>query len=105
MDITFANSKLKKLCEDHKRLKKSYGQLQAERIIKRINEFQSSENLFDISKLPQARLHQLTGNLKGLWAVDILQPYRILIKLLNGSPEDLKTITEIEITEIGKDYH
>ncbi len=105
MDISFANSKLKKLCEDHKQLKRTYGNLQSERIIKRINELHSAENLLDISKLPQARLHHLTNNLKGLWVVDIVHPYRMLIKLLNGSVDDLRTVTKIEITELGKDYH
>jgi len=105
MEISFSSSKLQKLCEDHKQLKRVYGNLQSDRIIRRINELQAAENLFDISKLPQTRLHHLKNNLKGFWAVDIMQPYRVLVKPLNGSNEDLKSITKIEITEIGKDYH
>ena len=106
MEVTFKNSVLKKLCENHKQLKRVYGSLQSERIIKRINEFVAAENFYDISRLPQARLHPLVGNLKEYWAVDIINQYRILLKPSNGSIEDLLSITQVQIMEIGKeDYH
>lgn len=104
MDVQFKNSKMKKVFEDHKLLTREYGAQQSEEIIQRINEFTSAENLYDISKIPQARLHSLTGNLKDLWTVDIKHPYRMLIELLNGDPADLKTVTSIKIIEI-KNYH
>jgi len=97
MDVQFKNSKMKKVFENHKLLTREYGAQQAEEIIKRINEFISAENLFDVSKIPQARLHSLTGNLRDLWSVDIKNPYRMLIELLNGDPADLKTVTSIKI--------
>lgn len=105
MEIVFKTSKMKKICEDHKRLCREYGQQQAEKIIKRINELASAENLFDISKLPQAGLHPLIGNLKGTFAIDLKHPKRIILTPMNGDRVDLKTITKIEVTEVGVDYH
>jgi plasmid maintenance system killer protein len=100
MDVQFKNSKMKKIFENHKLLMRKYGPRQSEEIIKRLNEFTASENLYDVSKIQQARLHSLVGNLKGLWSVDVQYPYRILIELLNGDPVDLKTVTIIKIIEI-----
>jgi len=104
MDVQFKNSKMKKVFEDHKLLTREYGAQQSKEIIQRINEFTAAENLYDILKIPQARLHSLTGNLNGLWTVDIKHPYRMLIELLNGDPSDLKIITSIKIDGV-KDYH
>ena len=104
MEISFNSKKLKKNCEDHKKLKASYGAIQSSRIIQRISELQAATNLYDISKLPQARLHSLVGDKKGQLAVDILHPYRIILLPLDGNTEDLKTITSIEIVSII-DYH
>ncbi len=104
MDVQFKNSKMQKMLEDDKLLTRKYGAQQAKEIIQRINEFTAAENLFDISKIPQARLHSLANNLKGFWSVDIKHPYRMLIELLNGDSGDLKTVTAIKIEDI-QDYH
>ena len=104
MELSFKDKKLKKIYEDDQALKIKYGDLQSKRIIQRINELLSAENLFDISKLPQVRLHSLSGKFKKCFALDILHPYRIIITYQNGDPADLKSINKIEILEII-DYH
>jgi len=104
MEISFKDKKLKKLYEDITSLKRKYGSLQAELIVQRINELLAAENLFDISKLPQARLHSLKGNFKKCYALDIKHPYRIIITYLSGDPQDLKSISQVMIVEII-DYH
>lgn len=104
MEISFTSRKLQKTCENHTELKKKYGDIQARRIIQRINELQAAANLHDILQLPQARLHPLAGNRKKQFAVDILHPYRIILLPLDGNKTDLKTITIIQIISII-DYH
>jgi len=104
MDIEFNDRKLQKFCEDFNKLKKHYGQIQAQEIIKRINELSSSESLLDISKLPQARLHPLKQNLQGFLAVDLKHPYRLILLPLDGEIQDYKSITKIKIIRIA-DYH
>jgi len=105
MDIIFKNDKMKKFCEDHKKLSKKYGLQQAEKITQRLNELTSAENLYDISKLPQARPHPLVDNLKGCIAVDLKHPYRMILLPCNGDPSDWKTITSMKIVDICRDYH
>lgn len=104
MEISFINSKLQKTCEDQGKLKAKFGSLQAQRIIRRINELQAAANLYDITQLPQARLHPLQGDRKGQFAVDIIHPHRIILSPLNGDVADLKTVTIVEINAI-LDYH
>lgn len=104
MEISFKDRKLKKLYEDGLALKRKYGELQAQRIVQRINELLSAESLFDISKLPQARLHLLKAEFKKCFALDIKHPYRIIITYLNGDTSDLKSITQVKIIGII-DYH
>lgn len=104
MEISFRDKKLHMLCESHRKLKPRYGDLQARRIIKRVNELISAKNLYDISKLSQARLHSLSGNRAGEFALDILHPYRIILVPIDGSSADLKTVTAVEIVSII-DYH
>lgn len=104
MELSFKDNKLKKLYEDFTALKRKYGNLQSEKIVQRINELLSAESLFDISKLPNARLHPLQGKLKKCFGLDIKHPYRIIITYLNGDPTDLKSINQVMVIEIV-DYH
>lgn len=71
----------------------------------RIGDFSDSINLYDVSKLPQARLHALQKNRKGQFAVDTLHPYRMIIVPLDGAKDDLRSITSIEIISINENYH
>lgn len=104
MYVEFQDSKLQKFYEDFRKLKKHYGQIQAQEIVKRINELSSAESLFDVSKLPQAHLHPLGQNRQGHFAVYLKHPYRLILLPLNGETQNYKSITEIKITEIV-DYH
>lgn len=104
MEVNFEHKKLQKICEDEKQLKMAYGKIQAKEIIKRISELISAENLYDISRLPQARLHKLYNNWKGHFAVDIKHPYRLILLPLNDGSSNKKSITKIKIIDII-DYH
>lgn len=104
MEIFFKDKKLKKACEDIAVLKKKYGAVQGELIIQRINELSSAENLFDISRLPQAGLHSLKGEFKGCFAVSIKQPFRLIMRYENGNSGDLKSITQVTLEEVIN-YH
>lgn len=46
--------------------------------MQRMMELLAAETLADISKLPPARCHELTGNRKGQLSVDLEHPYRLL---------------------------
>ena len=81
----------------------------------RMSQLESSPTLYDLSLLPQLRMHTLSWNREYEIAIDITKTswYRITFKCLDWA-EDLmndflntekdKTVTKIEIIEIW-DYH
>ncbi|MBT3881270.1 MAG: hypothetical protein HON76_16465 [Candidatus Scalindua sp.] len=104
MKINFKSKKLKKKFETKKELEKAYGTRQARKLTQRMNELYASESLQDIKHIPSSRLHQLSGNYKNCFAIDLLHPYRLIIKPEDGEIEDLRTITLIEVVKV-EDYH
>ncbi len=71
-------------------------------------ELAAAESLVDISGVPPARCHELTGNRKGQFLIDLEYPYRLLFILADDSiPERVEgglnwvAITEIEIIDIA----
>lgn len=105
MKICFKDKKLHKLCENSAKLKAKYGKIKSRRIIMRIGDLMDATNLYDISKLPQARLHLLQNNRKDQFAVDTLHPFRMILIPLDGSKNDIRSITSVEIISINEDYH
>jgi len=79
-----------------------------EKLQQRLMELKAAQNLGDISRLPPARCHELTGNRSGQLSVDLDHPYRLLFVVANApSPTredrglDWDRVTEIEIIEIA----
>jgi proteic killer suppression protein len=46
----------------------------------RLQEFKAADSLEDLRNLPQARCHELKGNYKNIFSVDLDQPYRLLFR-------------------------
>ncbi len=110
MDIAFRTRKLKKIFNSEKGLKKKYGDL-APTIQLRLAVLKNAPTLSAVPTTRPERRHQLQGKLKGQYAVDIGQPYRLVFEP-NHDPTPLKedggfdtdSITAITIMEIT-DYH
>ena len=81
MKITYKNNKIKKVCTNVSEAEKRHGLEMAEKIMLRIG-----------------RCHQLKGNRKNQFAVDLVHPYRLVFE---------KKGTEIQIANIIEiiDYH
>lgn len=109
MQISFTTRKLQKLLSSEKEMVRSFGPKCAKLIKRRLMELNAAS---DMSMVPPcARLHPLTGNLKGKFAVDIEHPQRLILvpdceelpHKADGSL-DLSRIDAIMILEIV-DYH
>jgi proteic killer suppression protein len=79
MIILFAKSKLQREFSDERKLKQTRGDQQAKLIRQRLSELRAATTLADMWKLPAARCHELTGNLKGMVSLDLDGPYRLLV--------------------------
>jgi proteic killer suppression protein len=111
LKIEFRNRKLERACNSAKELRKEYGTRMADKVQQRLAELAAAETLDDMRHLPAARCHELTGNLKGKLAVDLVHPYRLLF-LPNHTPKPQKSdggldwcrVSSILVDDIG-DYH
>ena len=111
MEIQFNRRKDQKTFNSKKELQRQYGDSIARKIMARIAVLKNASNLSSVPTTPPERLHQLTGNREGEFAVDLAQPHR-LVFAPNHEPVptredgglDRGRITAIVILEIV-DYH
>jgi proteic killer suppression protein len=111
MKITYRTNKLKKIASKAATRQKELGTVRAKNFEKRITELKYANCLEDLRHLPQAGIHELTGNRKGQFAANLSGNYR-LIFIPQDDPEprkadggwDWNAITIVEITETT-DYH
>ncbi|HBE01803.1 MAG: hypothetical protein A2096_14415 [Spirochaetes bacterium GWF1_41_5] len=111
MEISFRTIKLEKIFNDYKKLVQEYGLENAKKISLRMAVLQNALCLNDIPKLPPDRCHELSGERKGEFAVDIKQPRRLIFKPAHepipyqeDGSIDLRKITKVQIIEVGG-YH
>lgn len=108
MEISFKTSKLQKMCNSAALLQKTYGRENAVRIRRRLAVLEAASCLSDVPVLPPERCHALVGPLAGCFAVDVLQPYRIVFAPFGlASPRariNRKDVVAISIVDII-DYH
>ena len=100
MDITYKSRKLEKICEDKKFSVKSYGIDMANKIKLRINEIRASDSVEEMIQYQIGRCHALVGDRFGEYAVDLVQPFRLIFI----KDDDTKQIKVVKIMEII-DYH
>ena len=86
MKIEFADRKLERLCNDHKALVKKYGDKNAKRIRRRLDDLDAAENLATMKNLFPGRLHPLHGDKSGQFSLDLVHPLRLLFEAADEPP-------------------
>lgn len=109
MDIEFKTTKLKKTCEDFDLAKRVWGEKRARTIIRRINEIQSAESIADLNHAPPTRCHILEPRHKGVYAVDVVHPFRLLFQAISEDGALLGNVNPSQVTRVRilevRDYH
>jgi len=98
LDITYNNKKIEKICTDEKVAERTYGSEMANKIQQRINEISAADTIEMMIQFHIGRCHPLTNNRKGQYAVDLVQPYRLIFEKI-GDIIQIANIVEIV------DYH
>ena len=80
MEIEYRTKKLERICTDAFVAKKEYSIEMAERIQMRIDQIRSSESIEFMVKFKIGRCHVLKGNRAGQYAIDLIQPYRLIFE-------------------------
>ncbi|MCC6795256.1 MAG: type II toxin-antitoxin system RelE/ParE family toxin [Candidatus Hydrogenedentes bacterium] len=111
MKVYFRSKKLQKVCSEQREMAKQFGKDMAGKLQQRLAELGAADSLADISYLPPARCHELSGSLKGHFSVDLVHPYRLLfvpaddpVPVNDFGGIDRNLVRSIEIVEI-RDTH
>ena len=108
MNIDYANSAIRTLCDRRSKAVKKLGAETADKLAHRLQQLEAAETLQDISNFGTShrgpRLHWLQGRLAGSLAVNITGKLRLIFKPKNTSLKDYKQIDSIIIIQI-KDIH
>ncbi len=111
MDVSFKTNGLAKVFNSDKELKKKHGARNAGLIRECLDDLAAAECLADMRTLPHHRMHQLTGNLKGVFSLDVEHPYRLLFtpdhcpvpRLADGGIDET-LVTAVEVQGIGNTH-
>lgn len=111
MNITFRSEKLAKIFNSEKSLVREYGTENAKRIRLRMAVLVAANSLDEVPTHPPERRHELSGDRRGQFAVDLKHPQRLIIEP-NHNPLprkaegglDLRKISAITIVGV-EDYH
>ncbi len=98
MDITYKDSRIKKVCTNARFAEKTYGREMANKIHMRIDQIDASDTVEMMILSHIGRCHPLTQNRKGQYAMDLVQPYRLVFEK-KGDEVQIANILEIV------DYH
>jgi len=112
VDIYFRSNKLRKVCSQQKVGIKTLGPESARKLRTRMADLEAAPTLEHLRNVPGAgRLHELTGDRKGLLSLDLKHPYRLLFIPADDPPPtkpdgglDWSQITSVTIIDI-EDTH
>ena len=80
MDLSFANTQLRKLCSSEKELVRKYGDRRGKIIAVRLSELVALPTLAMAYQVPHMGLHELQADRNGQFAVSLIDPYRLILE-------------------------
>lgn len=87
---------------------RTYGPDNGKRILLRLDQIASAENLAELARLPQTRVHELKNDRDEQLSVDVKHPYRLLmiadheeVPRKRDGGLDWEHITQVTILEIA----
>jgi len=111
LDIDFRKRKLEKIFNAQAELLKAYGMPMAKAIMSRMGVLRAARNLGQVPTSRPDRRHQLTEDRDEQYAVDLVQPKRLVFEVnhdpIPRKPDggvDVDKVTAITIIEVV-DYH
>lgn len=98
MQIEYKNNKIAEICTNVSKAEKKHGKEMAEKIHLRVKQISASSSVEMLLQYRIGRCHQLRGNRKEQYAMDLVHPYRLVFE---------KRGNEIQIANIMEivDYH
>lgn len=111
MNITYSNNRVEKQCTDFRKAKKDFPEKIAKNLHKVIQFIENADSLEDVINMPTYNFHNLKGDRKGVFAIDIdgrRSGYRLLVSFYEVNNEIVfsqsVSIEDIEIKEVSNHY-
>lgn len=82
MQVNYRNRQIEKICTDASAATKKYGKRTAGLIHQRVDEIYAAVSVEMLVQFRIGRCHQLVGDRKGQFAMDLEHPLRLVLKLL-----------------------
>ena len=98
LEIEYKNKRIKQICTNASVAERKYGLRMAVKIQQRIGEIQNADNVEQMIRFGVGRCHPLHGEMKGLYAVDLVHPHRMVFRKKSKG-------LEIAVIEEVIDYH
>ncbi|MEZ5337919.1 MAG: type II toxin-antitoxin system RelE/ParE family toxin [bacterium] len=95
MKIEFRKRKDQQCFEIHAKARSRWPRQVADRYIQRIQIIQQTVNFEELRRLPALRVHELKGDLRGIWSMTIHEKWRLLFELIQADGQELIRITEV----------
>lgn len=111
MEILFANKKLQEQCSNQSKCLRKWGDRRGRLVMRRLSDLAGMEDLSVARSFPHMRCHELSGDRKGTFAVDLEHPFRLIFEPADDPPSrkedggyDWGRIRKIMVLEVV-DYH
>ncbi len=111
MHIEYGNKKTEEICTNLHTAKRKYPEKVAIKLMRAINFIENAESLQDVIRYGPFNFHDLKGDRKGQYAIDIdgrRGSYRIVLKPVDESSTDIyataKSIKIVLVWEVSKHY-
>jgi proteic killer suppression protein len=108
IEISFANTKLRDLCEQEKVARRNLGDLSAKKLKTRLADLRAASH---VGELVAGRPHPLKGDRLGQLALDLHGADRLVIKaendpipMLQGGAVDWAQVDKVQVVFVGN-YH
>lgn len=98
MKVEYKSKKLEKVCTIASEAEKTYNRQMAYKIHQRISEIEAAETVEELIQFHIGKCHPLRQNRKNQYAMDLVQPMRLVFEK-NGDEVQIAKIIEIV------DYH
>jgi proteic killer suppression protein len=94
LQIEYKSRGLKKVCTNASEAEKKYGKKMAAKIHQRIDEITAADSVEQLIQYRVGGCHILKGDRKNQYAMDLIQPYRLVFET-NGSAIQIVRVIEI----------
>ncbi|MCR5760899.1 MAG: hypothetical protein K6F82_02710 [Sphaerochaetaceae bacterium] len=98
MVVTYKNRKIETICTDARVAEKKYGREMAEKIQLRVDQLSAADSVEMMIQSHIGRCHQLRVDRKGQFAVDLVNPFRLVFEKIG---EEIQIVKVLKIV----DYH